>query len=105
VSNALALAQEANQIQSGASTTGPLTITLQDALSRARVNEPQYRTALTQYGVARENTVQSRAALLPNVNYTTSFLYTQGNGAGGPRFIANNAVHEYLSQGNAHEAL
>jgi outer membrane protein TolC len=56
--------------------------------------------------VARQNTVQSRAALLPNVNYTTSFIYTQPNGApGGFRFIANNGVHEYLSQGNAHEAL
>src|SRR6266404_1066994 len=100
-----ASAQEANQVQSGASTTGPVTITLQDALARARVNEPQYRAALTQYGVARENTVQSRAALLPNVNYSTSFIYTQGNGAGGPRYIANNAVHEYSSQGNAHQAL
>src|SRR6266404_5595755 len=100
-----ASAQEANQVQSGASTTGPVTITLQDALARARVNEPQYRAALTQYGVAKENTVQSRAALLPNVNYSTSFIYTQGNGAGGPRYIATNAVHEYSSQGNAHQAL
>jgi outer membrane protein TolC len=100
-----ASAQEANQVQSGASTTGPVTITLQDALARARVNEPQYRAALTQYGVAKENTVQSRAALLPNVSYSTSFIYTQGNGAGGPRYIANNAVHEYSSQGNAHQAL
>jgi outer membrane protein TolC len=101
----LASAQEANQVQSGANSAGPLTITLQDAIARARSNEPQYRMALTQYGVARQNTVQSRAAMLPNVNYTTSFLYTQGNGAGGFRFVANNGVHEYLSQGNAHEAL
>jgi outer membrane protein TolC len=101
----LASAQEANQLQSAANSSGPLTITLQDAVTRARSNEPQYRAALTQYGVAKENTVQSRAALLPNVNYSTSFIYTQGNGAGGPRFIANNAVHEYSSQGNAHQAL
>jgi outer membrane protein TolC len=106
-SNALSLAsaQEANQPQTAANSAGPLIITLQDAVARARANEPQYRAALTQYGVARENTVQTRAAMLPNVNYTTSYIYTQGNGAGGPRFIANNAVHEYLSQGNAHEAL
>src|SRR6266404_40230 len=101
----LGSAQEANQLQSAANSTGPLTITLQDAIARARANEPQYRAALTQYGVARQNTVQSRAAMLPNVNYTTSFLYTQGNGAGGFRFVANNGVHEYLSQGNAHQAL
>jgi len=90
----LASAQGANQVQSGESTAQPPTITLQDALARARVNEPQYPVGLTQYGVAKENTVQSRAALLPNVNYSTSFISTQGNGAGGPRFIANNAVHE-----------
>jgi outer membrane protein TolC len=101
----LGSAQEANQVQSAPNSTGPLTITLQDAIARAHSNEPQYRAALTQYGVARQNTVQSRAAMLPNVNYTTSFLYTQGNGAGGFRFVANNGVHEYLSQGNAHEAL
>jgi outer membrane protein TolC len=100
-----ASAQEANQVQSAPNSTGPLTITLQDAIARAHSNEPQYRAALTQYGVARQNTVQSRAAMLPNVNYTTSFLYTQGNGAGGFRFVANNGVHEYLSQGNAHQAL
>jgi outer membrane protein TolC len=107
VSNGLSLAsaQEANQTQTAANSAGPLTITLQDAVARARANEPQYRAALTQYGVARENTVQTRAAMLPNVNYTTSYIYTQGNGAGGPRFIANNGVHEYLSQGNAHEVL
>jgi outer membrane protein TolC len=101
----LGSAQEANQVQTAPNSTGPLTITLQDAIDRARSNEPQYRAALTQYGVARQNTVQSRAALLPDVNYTTSFIYTQGNGAGGFRFIANNGVHEYLSQGNAHQAL
>jgi outer membrane protein TolC len=80
-----------------------ITITLQDALTRARTNEPQYRAALTQYGVARENLVQSRAALLPNVSYTSSFLYTQGNGTQSGRFIANNGVHEYLNEGNAHQ--
>ncbi len=101
----LAPAQQTNQVQTAARPQAPLTITLQDALARARSNEPQYRGALTDYGVARENTVQSRAALLPNVNYTTSFLYTQGNGVSGPRFITNNAVHEYLSQGNAQQAL
>src|SRR5439155_1206839 len=87
----LASAQGANQVQSGESTAQPPTITLQDALARARVNEPQYPVGLTQYGVAKENTVQSRAALLPNVNYSTSFISTQGNGAGGSSFSSNSA--------------
>jgi outer membrane protein TolC len=93
----------------------PLTITLQDALQRARLNDPQYRSAaVTDLGLAREDRVQARAALLPNVNYVNSFIYTQGTGAvpgncvntgGCPRFIANNAVHEYISQGGVHQAL
>ena len=106
----------------GASATpasgAPLTITLQDALQRARQNDPQYRSAaVTDLGLAREDRVQARAALLPNVSYNNSFIYTQGTGTipiscatstlGCPtsRFIANNGVHEYISQGNAHEAL
>jgi len=91
--------------QSNPVVAGPLTITLQDALTRAQKNEPQYRAALTQYGVARENSVQGRAALLPNVSYSGSFLYTQGNGTPSARFIANNGVHEYLSEGDAHQAV
>ena len=97
--------------------SAPLTITLQDALQRARQNDPQYRSAMTDLGLAREDRVQSRAGLLPNVSYNNSFIYTQGTGplpascqsstAGCPtsRFIANNGVHEYISQANAHEAL
>ena len=96
----------------------PLTITLQDALQRARQNDPQYRSAaITDLALAREDRVQARAGLLPNLNYNNSYIYTQGTGplpvtcstivAGCPnaRFIANNGVHEYISQANVHEAL
>jgi outer membrane protein TolC len=81
----------------------PLTLTLQDALEHAKKINPDYRSATTDYGLAKEDKVQTRAALLPNVNYTTSFLYTQGNGVGSGRYIANNGVHEYLALGNVHE--
>ena len=83
----------------------PVAITLQDALVRAKSNQPQYRAALAQYGISRENTVQARAALLPNVNYNAALLYTQGNGTSTGRFIAANGVHEYISQGNVHQDL
>jgi outer membrane protein TolC len=93
----------------------PLTITLQDALERARANDPQYHSALTDLGVAREDRVQARAGLLPNVAYNNSFIYTQGTGQPPgcaltstcplSRFIANNGVHEYISQANAHQAV
>lgn len=86
----------------------PLTITLQDALQRARQNDPQYRSAVTDLGLAREDRVQARAGLLPNLSYNNSFVYTQGTGAPATapaKFIANNGVHEYISQADVHQAL
>ena len=85
----------------------PLTLTLQDALQRAQKINPEYRLAVTDFGLAREDRVQGRAALLPTVNYNAAFLYTQGIGstAQAPKFIANNGVHEYISQGNVHQDL
>jgi outer membrane protein TolC len=100
-------AQQPNQVTTATGSTAPLTITLQDALARARANEPQYRSAITAYGVAKGNTVQARAAVLPNVTYNASYIYTEANGTGTGTgvFIANNGVHEYVSEGNVHEAL
>ena len=92
------------QVQPNASDSkAPVVITLQDALQRARNLDTTYRTALTAAGLAHEDHVQARAALLPSVTYDNQFLYTQGNGTPAARFIANNGVHEYISQGNAHE--
>ena len=106
-----------NHPSNAPSSGAPVTITLQDALQRARLNDPQYRSAITDLGLAREDRVQARAGMLPNLNYNNSFIYTQGTGplpvtcassaAGCPssRYIANNGVHEYLSQAAVHEAL
>ena len=106
VSGPCVLAQGANQI-TDTSPGAPITLTLQDALTRAKANEPQFHAAITEYGVAREQTVQSRAALLPTMNYDAGFIYTEANGtrSGTGRFIANNGVHEYVSEGNAHQAI
>ena len=87
-----------------ASTDAPLTITLQDALERARANSVPFHAALTDHGVARQDKVQARAALLPSVNFTNTATYTQGNGTSSGVFLANNGVHEYLSQADVHEA-
>jgi outer membrane protein TolC len=87
------------------STQAPLTLTFQDALARARTNSVQFQSALTDQGLAHQDTVQTRAALLPSVNFNTTYLYTQGGTSSSTqpvRFIANNAVHEYLSQGDVH---
>lgn len=112
-------AQSFAQTSAGQTQTAPLTITFQDALQRARQNEPQYRSAMTDLRLAHEDRVQARAGLLPDVNYNSSFIYTQGTGpipatancqtsaTGCPpsRFVANNGVHEYISQGDVHQAL
>ena len=90
-------------------TAAPTTIhlTLQDALERARRNSVTYRAALTDAAIAHEDKKQSLGALLPSVNYNNSAIYSEGPGANGSpvKFIANNATHEYLSQGNVHETL
>jgi outer membrane protein TolC len=90
---------------SGAPSGAPLTLTLQNALERAKKNNPEYRAAVTEFRVAKEDRVQSRAALLPSVNYNGAFLYSEGNGTAASRFVANNGVHEYISQGNVHEEI
>ena len=84
----------------------PLRLTLQEALALARKNEPTYNSVATAAGVAGETRAQSRDALLPSVNFNTSVIYTQGsNLPNSVRFIANNAPHEYISQGNVHQIL
>jgi outer membrane protein TolC len=79
------------------------TITLEEALQRARANSPQFQAAVTESKIAHEDRVQARAALLPSLNYNNQYLYTEGNGTPSGRFIANNGVHEYISQGNPHD--
>jgi outer membrane protein TolC len=89
-------------------------ITLDEAILRARNNEPAFAAAVAASRVSSLDRSIARASLLPNVTYHNQFIYTQpANGATGsnnastdspsigsaPRFIANNAVHEYTSQG------
>ncbi len=103
--------QEPAQASAGAASApqapakAPLTVTLADALKMAQADSPEFRAAVTEAGVAHEDKVQARAGLLPSVSYEGQFLYTEGNGTPSGRFIANNAVHEYVSEGNAHQAL
>jgi outer membrane protein TolC len=107
-------------------------ITLTEAINRARANEPAFAAAVAaQRNAALDHSI-ARAALLPNVDYHNQYLYTQpvhcpvanaicaGNAgitssnasaanpaisSGAPRFIANNAVHEYISQGQVSETI
>lgn len=79
-------------------------LSLARALELARQNSVVYQAALTEAGSAHEDRTQARDALLPQAAYNNQYLYTQGNEAGGVRFIANDAVHEYISQANVHES-
>jgi outer membrane protein TolC len=101
-------AQAALQVdptRQSASPNEPVQVSLSSALALARKNSAVYQAALTDLGSAREDRTQARDALLPQVAYNNEYLYTQSNNHGGVRFIANNAVHEYTSQGNVHETI
>jgi len=104
---ALALSATAQTNSQAAAASGPAMITLADALQRAQHTNPEYRSAVTDYGLAREDRVQSRATLLPNVVYNNSFIYTEPNGThtATGAYIANNGVHEYISQGNVSQVV
>jgi outer membrane protein TolC len=90
-------------------------ITLDEALSRGRANEPAFAAARAASKTAALDRSIERSALLPSVIYHNSYLYTQPNGAknqagstgtqSAPKFIANNAVHEYASLGVVNETI
>jgi len=102
-----------------AQATTPVAITLDEAIARARVNEPRFTAAVATSRVSDLYRSIARAALLPNAVYHNQFIYTQpaegatgsGNasasqtGSSQPRFIANNSVHEYTSQGIVTETI
>ncbi|MHB1957973.1 MAG: TolC family protein [Acidobacteriaceae bacterium] len=83
----------------------PAQLTLADALRRAKALDPAVRLALMNERTAAEKPTQTRAANLPTVSYNSQYLYTEGNGTPSARYIANNGVHEYIAQVDAHQAL
>ena len=85
-------------------------ISVAQAIALAQKSEPGYAAAVADHGVAKADRTIARAALLPQVHYNNQVIYTQparyahsgaipAGDAAAPRFIANNAVHEYVSQG------
>src|ERR1700742_1092328 len=98
--------QQTPPTQAAPSKTAAVKLSLADALERARQNSVVYQGAVADAKIAHEDKKQAVASLLPSVNYNNSAIYTDGNGPGNQvKFIANNAVHEYISQGNVHETL
>jgi outer membrane protein TolC len=103
--------------QTGASQgNAPVSITLDDAIHRAEVNDPSYASAKADRSTAALDRWIARTGMLPNVTYSNQGLYTQPNGLFGqtaegekvqplPKFIANNGVREYISQAVVNENL
>jgi outer membrane protein TolC len=83
----------------------PLTISLPDALARARQYGTQIQGANLAAALAREDRVQARAATLPSVNAFNQFIYTEGNHTPSGVFVANDGVHIYNEQAQVHEEL
>ena len=84
----------------------PITVTLQDALERARKNDPLFLSAISDAKSAHEDRIQARAALLPTISATTQYLGTQGNGiTPNGRYVTNDGVHVYRAWGVFHEDL
>lgn len=84
----------------------PLTVTLQDAIERARKNDAQFLAAVSEAKSAREGRRQARNAILPTISYTSQALLAQGNGRTSiGRFVTQDGVHVYRSWGVLHEDL
>jgi len=80
----------------------PLTLTLDDALARARRVAQQYQSAVISAELAHQDRVQAKAALLPTVNWFNQYIYTQANGTPSGIFVANDGVHIYNNQALVH---
>jgi outer membrane protein TolC len=79
-----------------------LTLTLEDAMQRARTNSQQLLSADISARIAHEDRVQAKAALLPTLNWDNGYVYTQPNGTDTGIFVANNGAHVYTNMANVH---
>ena len=108
----------AQQQGSGSANAVTSKLTIEDAIARARMNEPNFAAAVAANRVAGLDHNLARAALLPSVVFHNQYLYTEpshgpsqsANASASastslPRFIANNSVHEYTSQGVVTETI
>lgn len=97
-------AASASNVAGPVSSEAPVTITLHDAIARARQYYAAYRAAETTASLAKESQLQVRASLLPTVSYTQQYLGTQGNGrVPTGRFVTNDGVHVYRAWAVLHQ--
>ncbi len=87
-------AAQTTLVRPDAGTGPPVTITLADALQRAKQNEPAFLAAAADAEIAREDRVQARAGMLPAFSGTTQYIGNQGdtpNPTG--RFVSMDGVN------------
>jgi outer membrane protein len=84
-----------------AQATPPITITLQDAIDRARKNDPTFLAATLDARSAHEDRLQARNEMLPQITATSQYLGTQGDGGliSDGRFVTNDGIHIYRDWG------
>src|SRR5579872_6962255 len=89
------------QMQHPAGPLGPpITITLTDAIARARKVDSPYLNVVGGAKNAHDDTLQSRNAMLPQASATSQFLGTTGNGKDAiGRFVTQDGVHVYRAWG------
>jgi outer membrane protein len=88
----------------GGEAQAPTTLTLADAIARARKVDADYGAAVGAAKNAHDDTLQARNAMLPQVSATSQFLGTQGNGnlpkgTASGRFVTQDGVHVYRAWG------
>jgi outer membrane protein TolC len=85
----------------------PTTVTLQDALERARKLDVTFLGAVSDARSAKEDRVQARNAMLPTISESTQYLNTQGDGGkiSDGRFVTQDGVHVYRQWGVYHQDL
>jgi len=88
-----------------AQTQTPATITLADAMARAKQYGGQIQSANLAVLLAKQDTAQTKAARLPTLNAFNQFIYTEGNGTPSGVYVANDGVHVYNEQAQVHEEL
>jgi outer membrane protein TolC len=80
--------------------TPPVTVTLQDALERARKLDLALLGAVSDAKSAHEDRLQARNAMLPGITATSQYLGTQGNGlTPNGRYVTNDGIHVYRDWG------
>ncbi len=91
-------------------------LSLDDAIRLAQINEPGFAAAVAESRASALERLDAKAGLLPSVTFHNQYLFTESNHTRAaavpgespsslPVFIANNALHEYFSQGAVSETI